>query len=145
MVEHGTVSDAERYEMPIQCPACCAELAVAELGCPGCQAVIKGRFTLGPFARLPKEHQNFLLTFVRRRGNIREVERELGLSYPTVRAKLDQAIESLGAPEKETALTALRQDILTLLERGGITAGEAAQRLKAAGRVKQRTKPERGA
>lgn len=126
-----------RPEMPGSCPACGQELVVTELSCTDCQTTIKGRFPGGPLGRLNKEQQRFLLVFVRNRGNIREVERELGLSYPTVRGRLDQLIAALEATDGAADLpepSAVRQDILGMLDRGEITAGEAVARLKNAGK-----------
>ncbi len=133
LVETSPRPDAERPEMPNLCPTCARELVVTELSCADCQTTVKGRFSLGAVARLSKEQQRFLLVFVRKRGNIREVERELGLSYPTVRARLDQmlaALDSRVTHTEESASEAVRLEILSQLDRGEITAGEAVARLK---------------
>ncbi|MGE5551839.1 MAG: DUF2089 domain-containing protein [Bacteroidota bacterium] len=125
-----------RPEMPSLCPACGQDLLVTELSCAECRTTVKGQFSAGPLGRLPKEQQQFLLVFVRSRGSIREVERELGLSYPTVRGRLDRLIAALDAAGGEDlpAPSARRQEILGLLDRGEITASEAVERLKHAGR-----------
>ncbi|MGE5597938.1 MAG: DUF2089 domain-containing protein [Bacteroidota bacterium] len=122
-----------RPEAPVICPACGRTLAITELACEDCQSTMHGVFAPGPLSRLPKEQQRFLVSFVRSRGNIRELERELGQSYPTVRARLDQLIAALdgvwGRPEG-AAPAAGRRAILDLLDRGEITAGEAIARLR---------------
>lgn len=126
MAEESAPQAADLREMPNLCPACNREPVVTELVCPACQASIRGRFVLGPLARLPRDMQRFLLLFVRCRGNIREAERELGLSYPTVRARLDQLIAALDSDGQTGDLTAARLAILSRLEKGEIGAAEAA-------------------
>jgi hypothetical protein len=96
---------------------------------------VEGRFTPNRLAALSGEQAEFVLAFVRRRGNIKELERELGLSYPTVRARLDGVIRALGftVAEDEAAaeeVRARRSDVLAAVERGEMTAAEAARALQ---------------
>nr|HPO60929.1 DUF2089 family protein [Exilispira sp.] len=73
----------------------------------------------------------FVKTFIRNRGNIKEVEKELGISYPTVRNKLDEVIEALGYTiEQKDDYQVKRKDVLARLERGEITSEEAIKMLK---------------
>ncbi len=117
------------------CPSCGGTLDVTELTCPSCETVIRSRYAPCPFCRLAPESLRFLETFVQCRGNIKEMERALGISYPTVRGRLNAVIRELGyeveaeteIPEEE--LTARRQEILDQLEQGEITASEATKRL----------------
>ena len=117
------------------CPSCGGALDVTELTCPSCETVIRSRYAPCPFCRLAPESLRFLETFVQCRGNIKEMERALGISYPTVRGRLDAVIRELGyeveaepeIPEEE--LSARRQEILDQLERGEITASEATKQL----------------
>ncbi len=117
------------------CPSCGGTLDVTELTCPSCETVIRSRYAPCPFCRLAPESLRFLETFVQCRGNIKEMERALGISYPTVRGRLDAVIRELGyeveaepeIPEEE--LSARRQEILDQLERGEITASEATKQL----------------
>jgi len=115
--------------VPVRCPACEGPLAVKALFCPACGTEVVGRFALNEFALLPKEHLDFLRLFVRARGNLKEVERLLGVSYPTVRARLEALLKALGyeaeAREKEDRL-----EVLEALRRGEITLEEAAARLR---------------
>jgi hypothetical protein len=124
-----------RYKAPGQCPVCNHELIVTKLSCTACSTKLEGEFTTCKFCRLPVEQREFIEVFIKCRGNIKDVEKELGISYPTVRNRLDAAIEALGyrverdagefAEEKEE-----RQAILDSLERGEITPQEATKQLK---------------
>ncbi len=72
-----------------RCPLCGDALEVVRLECGRCHTAIEGRFSLPRLARLNDEQAQFVEIFLRVRGNIREMERELGISYPTVRSRLD--------------------------------------------------------
>jgi hypothetical protein len=115
-----------------RCPVCGDGLEVVALHCRSCDTTVQGHFDVGRFAALGPEQLDFLETFLRARGNIREVERELGLSYPTVRSRLDALLAALGlvasAVEDEPAPN--RRAVLDALERGEITADEAVRRLR---------------
>jgi hypothetical protein len=115
-----------------QCPVCDASLQVTELTCATCQTSLHGQFPSPPLARLPREHQSFIETFIKCRGVIRDVERALGISYPTVRAKLDAAVEALEiimTPASATQRDDQRRYLLTQVENGTLSAAEAAQLL----------------
>ena len=81
-----------------RCPVCGDELAVTRLHCGACDTQIEGRFRLGRFQRLSAEQLAFLEVFIKNRGIIKDVEVELGISYPTVRARLDEALRAMGFP-----------------------------------------------
>lgn len=127
----------KRYRMPSQCPVCSGELAVTRLRCPQCETAIEGSFETSGLFRLSKEQLEFVETFLKCRGNIKEVERELGISYPTVRGRLETVIESLGYridqqrdEEPEPVKNPRRKEILNALSRGEITSEEAVRLLK---------------
>lgn len=84
------------YPLPSACPVCAHPLEVTGLACPVCGTRIEGRFELNEFARLPAEQLEFLRLFVRARGNLKELERSLGVSYPTVRARFEELLKALG-------------------------------------------------
>src|SRR5688572_6635578 len=86
-----------------QCPTCGSELEVTRLNCTSCETVILGRYETCRFCRLAPESLQFLETFVRNRGNVKEMERELGISYWTIRSRLTDLIEELGFEAKEIA------------------------------------------
>lgn len=120
-----------------RCPFCGQELEVRRLQCPGCHTTIDGVFTLGRFQRLSPEQLAFLDVFVKNRGVIRDVEKELGISYPTVRSRLDDLIRALGyevreeAPPPEAAEDAeRRRETLERLKSGEISAEQALKLLR---------------
>lgn len=113
-----------------RCPVCGGELTVARLKCRSCDTVIENDFKLSKFDYLSDEELYFTETFIKCRGNIKEVEKELKISYPTVRAKLDGVIKKLGYEAQPDAETMKREEILKALERGELTAEEAIAQLK---------------
>jgi hypothetical protein len=123
------------------CPVCSSELSITRLQCRGCGTAIEGDFNVGRFGRLSREQLALLESFLRARGNAKELERELKVSYPTVRARIDALVRALGladgAPigddaEEGFGRTAeLRLEVLERLASHDITADEAAVLLRA--------------
>src|SRR5437660_6174772 len=89
--------------MLLRCPSCQSNLTVAELDCPSCSIAIKGDFSLPALLRLAPAQLDFVEVFLKNRGVIRDVERELGISYPTVRARLDEVVAALGYQVRPSA------------------------------------------
>jgi hypothetical protein len=90
---------------------------------------VAGEFELPPLARLRYEDQVFVAAFVRSHGSIKDMEKAFGVSYPTVKNRLNRITEQLGLVEPApVALSG--EDVLGLLERGEIDADEAARRLR---------------
>lgn len=148
------------YRAPHECPICHGKLTITEVSCPSCGTRMQGSFEGCRFCSLSPEETSFLVTFLRSRGSIKDVERELGVSYPTVRAALDNLLRSLGLdgrggeeqtavqssedvasgtapgetdaarPMTDEARAAARREILDLLARHRISADEASKRLK---------------
>lgn len=115
--------------IPKKCPACSGELLVVELSCASCKTSVKGSFHFSPLSALSAEDEGFLLTFLRAGGRIKAVERELGISYPTVKAKLRALMLKLdpgAAPEQKDQ----QAEILARLKRGEIFTHEAVALLK---------------
>lgn len=112
-----------------RCPICSGELVIGRLSCTACQTQIETQLPIPALLRLPDDLQQFILVFLRCRGNIREVEKALGISYPTVCKRLDLVNELLGGLAASVPPID-RGKILEQLERGEITAREAAQLLK---------------
>lgn len=79
-------------QLPVICPSCSAELHIRSMRCPACDTVVSGDYALPALLRLPVAEQRFVLDFVLSSGSLKEMARKLGLSYPTVRNKLDDII-----------------------------------------------------
>jgi len=111
------------------CPACGEALAVTRYWCPACDTTVEGRFHGGPFAGLEREQLAFVEAFVRCEGKLNRMERELGLSYPTIRSRLHDIIRAMGyepgAEERPTFSGAERRAVLERLDAGEIGAEEA--------------------
>ena len=139
------------------CPICGGELAVTRLHCRSCATTLEGDFNVGRFARLSREQFALLESFLRSKGNLKEMERELGISYPTVRARVEALLRALGlgdgttlddeppepdpsdasgqanAAAKALDLAAARREVLERLARHEIDAASAAVELRAIG------------
>lgn len=120
------------YPIPEQCPSCEGKLSVRELKCQSCQTRIIGDFYLDEIFQLNYEQQQFLKVFIKTRGNIKNMEKELEMSYPTVRNKLNELIKSLGYKDEllEEDKEEKRKEILDMLESGEIEVSTAAEKLK---------------
>jgi hypothetical protein len=121
--------------MPSHCPVCESRLTVTRLQCPSCGTEVGGNFSLSRLAGLREPYASLIEMFLRVRGNVKEMERELGLSYPTVRARLEEALDAAGLGRRsdgaeEVDISAERRAILEQLEQGEITAAEAQVRLR---------------
>jgi hypothetical protein len=124
------------------CPVCSSELSITRLVCRGCGTAIEGDFNVGRFGRLNREQLTLLESFLRARGNAKELERELKVSYPTVRARIEALVRALGladgspAPDFDDATgrsaesAEVRRDVLERLARHDISADEAAALLR---------------
>jgi hypothetical protein len=133
------------------CPVCSGELAVTRLHCRTCGTTLEGEFSVGRFGRLTREQLALLESFLRSRGNLRDMERELGISYPTVRGRVEALVRALGFGPREgsdeaadeaaatadisAATGAARQEILERLGRHEMTADEAAAAIRSLGRT----------
>lgn len=112
------------YKLISKCPVCDSKLNVIKLKCQKCSTVIENEFELSKLEYLDDEHINFIEVFVKCRGNIKDVEKELGISYPTVRAKLDDVVSALGYTViKKPSIGS--KIIIDMLEKGDITPEEA--------------------
>lgn len=113
-----------------KCPVCHEELYVSKLSCHNCHTHIEGNFTLCKFCKLSDEEKDFVEIFLKSRGNIKEIEKEMGISYPTVRGKLEKVIEALGYAPKYTKAKIDKKEILRKLSNGEITSDEALKQLQ---------------
>jgi hypothetical protein len=138
------------------CPVCEGELTISRLHCRSCGTALEGEFGVGRFGRLSKEQLALLESFLRSRGNLKEMERELGISYPTVRGRVDALLRALGlgdgpvpdeldidqaaadaererTQEEASIVADERRAILERLARREIAADEAAAALRELG------------
>jgi hypothetical protein len=120
------------HQVLTRCPVCGDDLRIVRLECPACGSALQGNFTLGRLARLTREQLQFVEVFIRCRGKIKDVEEELGISYPTVVARLNEVVQAMGfeVRQEDTDLAARRQQILDELASGKLTAADAASRLR---------------
>jgi len=122
------------------CPVCEGELAITRLHCRTCGTALEGEFGVGRFGKLSREQLALLESFLRARGNLKDLERELNISYPTVRNRVDALVRALGLADGDDATDAPvetpdepaadRRAILERLARREITADEAAAALR---------------
>jgi hypothetical protein len=124
-----------RREALGRCPVCDEVLDVTRLTCRNCETVIEGRFNTCKFCQLTAEQKSFVEVFIKNRGNIKEVEKELGISYPTVRNRLDTVIGALGyavddSEDDAEEAAARRKEIIESLAKGEINADDAVRQLK---------------
>jgi len=128
-------------EVIATCPVCEGELQVTHLRCTTCGTGLEGQFSVGRFGRLSREQMYLLESFLRARGNLRDMERELGISYPTVRNRVEALVKALGlgdAPVSAEPVTTIpdaagasqRRQVLERLARHEITAEQAAAELR---------------
>ncbi|MGB3906504.1 MAG: DUF2089 domain-containing protein [Anaerolineae bacterium] len=115
------------YQVIGNCPVCGDELTVTRLHCRSCDSAVEGHFNLGKFYRLTREQLHFVDTFIKCEGKITRVEEELGLSYPTVRNRLNDVIRALGyeVRAEATASAERRKAILEQVQAGELGAEEA--------------------
>ncbi|WP_067930915.1 DUF2089 domain-containing protein [Alicyclobacillus kakegawensis] len=111
--------------LPVQCPSCNEVMEISELTCPACDTRVQGHFPAPALLRLSAEQMQFVETFLRCRGNIKEVERDLKISYPTVRSRLNQVIRTLGYPVTQGPEDERMEQVLNALDKGELTFEQA--------------------
>ncbi|MBU4489392.1 MAG: DUF2089 domain-containing protein [Actinobacteria bacterium] len=115
---------------PVQCQICEGELTVKRVACHRCGCALEGNFALPLLARLTRDEQKFIEIFVSLSGNLKNVASTLGVSYPTVRNRLDNIIASLDALAEADRVK--REELIDSVERGEITPSVAARLLEEA-------------
>lgn len=114
---------------PSNCPVCNNRLATTRLTCPECSTELSGAFTSCEFCVLTDEDREVLRVFLASRGNMKELERHLGVSYPTARARFDGLLTKLGI-ERAAAAAPTRLELMEQVARGEIDIDEALRRLE---------------
>lgn len=121
------------FHAPSRCPVCGGTMTVAKLKCGNCGTELNGAFSPCRFCSLEEKHLQFVETFLRCRGSIKEVEKALGVSYPTVKNMLDAALNALGFDQRPDLRAAQeeeeRADILNRLAQKEIDVDEAIEAL----------------
>lgn len=133
----------KKHPVLTTCPVCKHELNVVKLHCEHCDTVVTGTFTLSKFNYLETEKLYFIEIFIKNRGNIKAIEKELNISYPTVKKMLDEVIVGLGysadydeeedikeKENKKDLKNQIKQTILEQIEKGQMTVNEALEALK---------------
>ena len=120
------------------CPVCGEALTVTRLHCRSCDTIIEGQFAVGAFERLTPEQLAFAEIFIKCEGKLNRMEKEMGLSYPTLRGRLNELIRAMGYEVGQEDATATptgvsdeeRRQILDDLAAGRVTSEEAVKRLQ---------------
>lgn len=105
-----------------KCPNCGDEMVITSYRCNSCYTEVSGEFEIDKFQRLDDEDKEFIELFLQKRGSIKDVGEEIGISYPTVRNRIDRIVGKLGGTVDKKAG---RIDILNMLDNGEITAEKA--------------------
>lgn len=114
---------------PFTCPVCNDRLSLTRLTCPSCRTELSGDFITCEFCALTDEDRVVLRVFLASRGNMKELERHLGVSYPTARARFDSLLAKLGI-ERPAAPSPSRMELMEQVSRGEIDIDEAMRRLE---------------
>ena len=114
---------------PINCPVCNERLALTRLSCPACDTELSGGFASCEFCALSNEDRDVLRVFLASRGNMKDLERHLGVSYPTARARFDSLLGKIGI-DRPAAPSPTRVELMEQVARGEIDIEEALKRLE---------------
>jgi hypothetical protein len=118
--------------IPTSCPICHSSLAITRLHCAACGTTIEGNFQSGWWAGLSPEQMVFVETFVRCEGKLNRMEKEIGMSYPTLRNRLTEVIRAMGfEPGTGETSEEIRGKVLEEVAAGRLNAQDALRRLSA--------------
>ena len=112
---------------PRDCPVCGERMHLTRLSCDGCGTELSGEFHACEFCSLRPEQRELLRVFLAARGNLKELERHLGVSYPTARARFAELLSALGIESTDAEGDRLRT--LEALAAGEIEVDDAMERL----------------
>jgi hypothetical protein len=117
------------HRAPTHCPVCSTGLVTLRLGCRACGTEVSGRFSSCAFCRLTADDLEMLAVFLRSRGNMRDVQAHLGVSYPTARQRFTALLGKVGLADPVPAAAPADVDevqVLDDLAAGRITVADAA-------------------
>ncbi len=114
---------------PANCPVCDHRLATTRLTCPECSTELSGAFTSCEFCELTDEDRDVLRVFLASRGNMKDLERHLGVSYPTARARFDALLGKIGIDRPTATPSPTRVELMEQVARGELGIEEALERL----------------
>ena len=117
------------YKLLSDCPVCGEKLKAVKLSCTTCGTSIESDFSFSKFEQLSSEQLHFVEAFLKSRGSIKDVEKELGISYPTVKSRLNDVIKALGYEIEEERSTDIKS-IIDRIESGEISPEEAVKKIK---------------
>jgi hypothetical protein len=115
---------------PLNCPVCNERLALTRLTCPACDTELSGGFATCEFCILSNDDRDVLRVFLASRGNMKELERHLGVSYPTARARFDTLLGKIGIDRPAGSAVPTRVELMEQVARGEIDIEEALKRLE---------------
>ena len=116
---------------PLNCPVCSSRLTLTRLSCPACDTELSGGFTSCEYCVLADDDRDVLRVFLASRGNMKELERHLGVSYPTARARFDGLLAKLGIDRPSAQAAPSRVELMEQVARGEIDIEEALKHLDA--------------
>ncbi len=93
---------AQTKTLPLHCPSCGGVLVVRRLRCQACETEVEGSYSFPALVNLSREDQDFVLEFIKASGSLKEMAKIIGVSYPTVRNRLDEIIGNLKKHEIKT-------------------------------------------
>jgi hypothetical protein len=118
--------------MPSNCPLCGDNVRVTRFECTGCGSQVQGVFSTEGVFSLPLEYQKFIVVFLAHRGNLTSIEKELGISYPTINKMLDTINQMLHQAEAKMPVQSKlsRKEILDAIDKGQMSVKEATNLLE---------------
>ena len=122
-------NEMSKQSINAACPYCEQAMAVSRMTCPGCQISVEASFPPARLGNLPEEHQRFIEIFVLASGSLKEIAEKTGVSYPTVRSRLDKVINALRVEIGRTQET--QGSILDAVGQGQVPDDSVAKLIKA--------------
>lgn len=117
-----------KVDLPADCPLCGGGVDITQIRCDCCCSEINSVFEVGAMGKMPSEYQKFIAVFLRHRGNIKQVEKEIGISYPTINKMLEGINRMLGG--EDASPTPSRKEILDAIDKGEMSVKDATFILK---------------